>query len=220
MSLEALHAQMQEGETKDLNLIVKADVGGSAEVLSDTLQKLSTDKVRVRVMLTGVGAISESDVMLAATADAIVIGFNVKPDRNAAASAEREGIDIRLHSIIYEVTDEVKKAMMGLLEPIYREVYKGKAEVRETFRISKVGTVAGCYVLDGVIPRNSEVRVNRGGEVVHTGKISALKRFKDDVSEVKSGFECGISVVNFNDIQKSDVLEVFVTEQVAHESLQ
>jgi translation initiation factor IF-2 len=219
MTLDALASQMKDGETKDLNLIIKADVGGSAEVLSDTLQKMSTDQVRVRVLLTGVGAITETDVMLATASNAIVIGFNVKPDRNAQAAAEREKIDIRLHSIIYEVTDQIRKAMMGLLAPVYKEVFRGRAEVREIFRISKVGTVAGCYVLDGNIPRNAEVRVNRGKDVVFTGRIGALKRFKDDVSEVKSGFECGISINGFNDLEKGDILEAFATEQVAHEDV-
>ena len=194
-------------------------MGGSAEVLSDTLQKMSTEQVRVRVLLTGVGAITETDVMLATASNAIVIGFNVKPDRNAQAAAEREKIDIRPHSIIYEVTDEIRKAMMGLLAPVYKEVYRGKAEVREIFRISKVGTVAGSYVLDGNIPRSAEVRIIRDKDVVHTGKLSALKRFKDDVSEVKNGFECGISIQGFNDLQKGDIIEAFATEQVAHEGL-
>lgn len=214
MTLEALHTQMKEGETKELNIIIKADVGGSAEVLSDTLQKMSTDQVRVRVLLTGVGAITETDVMLATASNAIVIGFNVKPDRNAQAAAEREKIDVRPHSIIYEVTDEIKKAMMGMLAPVFKEVYKGRAEVREIFRISRIGTVAGCYVLDGTIPRTAEVRVNRGKEVVFTGKISALKRFKDDASEVRTGFECGISINGFNDLEKGDIIEAFATEQM------
>ena len=213
-SLEALHAHMKEGETQDLNLIIKADVGGSAEVLSDTLQKMSNDQVRVRVMLTGVGAITESDINLAATSDAIIIGFNVRPDRNAQATAEREGIDIRLHSIIYEVTDEIRKAMLGLLAPVFKETSKGRVEVREIFRISKVGTVAGCYVTEGAIPRSAEVRLLRDGALVYTGKISALKRFKDDVSEVKQGFECGISIAAYNDIKQGDVIEAFITEQV------
>jgi translation initiation factor IF-2 len=219
MTLDALASQMKDGETKDLNLIIKADVGGSAEVLSDTLQKMSTDQVRVRVLLTGVGAITETDVMLATASNAIVIGFNVKPDRNAQAAAEREKIDIRLHSIIYEVTDQIKKAMLGLLAPVFKEVFRGRAEVREIFRISKIGTVAGCYVLDGSIPRSAEIRVNRGKDVVFTGRIGALKRFKDDVSEVKSGFECGISINGFNALEKGDILEAFATEQVAVESI-
>jgi len=217
MTLEALHTHMKEGSIKDLNIIIKADVGGSAEVLSDTLQKMTTDQVRVRVLLTGVGAITETDVMLATASNAIVIGFNVKPDRNAAAAAEREKIDVRPHSIIYEVTDEIKKAMTGLLAPVFKEVYKGSAEVREIFRISKIGTVAGCYVLDGTIPRTAEVRVNRDKKVVFTGRISALKRFKDDASEVRTGFECGISINGFNDMEKGDVIEAFATEQMARD---
>jgi translation initiation factor IF-2 len=214
MTLDALHSHLKEGEIKDLNIIIKADVGGSAEVLSDTLQKMSTDQVRVRVLLTGVGAITETDVMLATASNAIVIGFNVKPDRNAAAAAEREKIDVRPHSIIYEVTDEIKKAMMGLLAPVFKEVYKGRAEVREIFRISRIGTVAGCYVLDGTIPRTAEVRVNREKAIIFTGKISALKRFKDDASEVRTGFECGISINGFNDLEKGDIIEAFATEQM------
>ncbi|MFO0365931.1 MAG: translation initiation factor IF-2 [Acidobacteriota bacterium] len=220
ISLEALNMQMQSGsDAKDLNIIIKTDVGGTAEVLSETLQKLSTDKVRVRVLRQGVGAISEADVLLASASNAIIIGFNVKPDRTAAAVAERERIDVRFHSIIYEVTDEIKKAMLGLLAPVYREIYKGKAEVREIFRITKVGNVAGCYVTDGTITRNSEVRVIRNGETVHTGKISQLKRFKDDASEVRNGYECGISVSGTNDIQVGDILEAFLMERVVQDSL-
>jgi translation initiation factor IF-2 len=220
ISLEALNMQMQSGsDAKDLNIIIKTDVGGTAEVLSETLQKLSTDKVRVRVLRQGVGAISEADVLLASASNAIIIGFNVKPDRTAAAVAERERIDVRSHSIIYEVTDEIKKAMLGLLAPVYREIYKGKAEVREIFRITKVGNVAGCYVTDGTITRNSEVRIVRNGETVHTGKISQLKRFKDDASEVRNGYECGISVSGTNDIQVGDILEAFLMERVIQDSL-
>ncbi|MCC6586578.1 MAG: translation initiation factor IF-2 [Bryobacterales bacterium] len=219
LTLETLHQQLREGETKELNLIIKADVGGSAEVLSEMLQKLSTDKVRIKVLHTGVGAITETDVLLASASDAIVIGFNVRPERNASAIAEQENVDIRLHTIIYELTQEMKQAMIGMLEPVFKEVYKGRAEVRDVFRITKVGTVAGCYVLDGVINRGSEVRVLRDNIVVHTGKIDGLKRFKDDVSEVKSGFECGISLANYNDIKSGDVFEVFTTQKVASEAL-
>src|SRR5205085_8277181 len=174
----------QAGEVKELPIILKADVGGSAEVLSDTLQKLSTDKVRIRVLHSGVGAINESDVLLASASNAIVIGFNVRPERNAANLAEQEKVDIRLHTIIYNLTDEIKRAMTGLLEPVFREVYRGKAEVRETFRITKVGSVAGCIVQDGTITRDSEVRLLRDNVVVYTGKVSSLRRFKDDVREV------------------------------------
>jgi translation initiation factor IF-2 len=220
ISLEALNMQMQSGpDAKDLNIIIKTDVGGTAEVLSETLQKLSTEKVRVRVLRQGVGAISEADVLLASASNAIIIGFNVKPDRTAAAVAERERIDVRSHSIIYEVTDEIKKAMLGLLAPVYREIYKGKAEVREIFRITKVGNVAGCYVTDGTITRNAEARLIRDGETVHTGKISQLKRFKDDASEVRSGYECGISVSGTNDIKVGDIIEAFLMERVIQDSL-
>jgi translation initiation factor IF-2 len=219
LTLETLHQQLREGETKELNLIIKADVGGSAEVLSEMLQKLSTEKVRIKVLHTGVGAITETDVLLASASEAIVIGFNVRPERTAAQVAEQENVDVRLHTIIYELTNEIKQAMVGMLEPVFKEVYKGRAEVRDVFRITKVGTVAGCYVLDGTINRGSEVRVLRDNIVVHTGKIDGLKRFKDDVTEVKNGFECGISLANYNDLKSGDIFEVFVTQKVASEAL-
>lgn len=217
LTLEQLQKQMAQGEVKELNLIIKADVGGSAEVLTDTLSKLSTDKVRVRVLHTGVGAINESDVLLASASEAIVIGFNVKPDRTAAAAAEHEKVDIRLHSIIYALTDEIKKAMSGLLEPTYREIYMGKAEVRQTFKVSKVGMVAGCMVLDGTINRQCKLRVTRGKEVVIVTKVVSLKRFKDDVSDVRMGMECGIVPDPFGEIQTGDLMEAFITEKVIHE---
>ncbi|MGE5567921.1 MAG: translation initiation factor IF-2 [Rhodospirillales bacterium] len=219
VTLDQLHQQIKEGEVKELRIILKADVGGSAEVLSDTLQKLSTDKVKIRVIHSGVGAITETDVLLASASNAIVIGFNVRPDRNASATAEQEKVDIRLHTIIYELTDEIKRAMTGMLEPVFKETYKGRAEVRETFRITKIGTVAGCLVVDGSITRDSEVRVLRDNIVVYKGKIGSLKRFKDDASEVRSGLECGIAIENFNDIKPGDILEAFVTERVAPEVL-
>jgi translation initiation factor IF-2 len=218
LTLEQLHKQMEAGEVKELPLIIKTDVGGSAEVLTETLQKLSNEKVKIRVIHSGVGAINESDVLLASTSNAIIIGFNVRPERKAEALAEQEKVDVRLHTIIYNVTDEVKRAMTGLLEPVFKEVYRGKAEVRETFRISKVGSVAGCQVLDGVITRDSEVRLLRDNVVVYTGKISSLRRFKDDVSEVKSGMECGITLENFSDVKQNDVIEAFKTERVANEA--
>jgi translation initiation factor IF-2 len=217
LTLEQLHKQMQAGEVKELPIIIKADVGGSAEVLVETLQKLSNDKVKIRVIRSGVGAINESDVLLASASNAVVIGFNVRPERAATAAAEQEKVDIRLHTIIYNLTDEIKRAMTGLLEPVFREVYKGKAEVRETFRISKVGNVAGCIVQDGSIPSRSEVRLLRDNVVVYTGKISSLRRFKDDVSEVKSGQECGITLENYSDVKQGDIIEAFVTERVATE---
>ena len=215
LTLETLHAHLREGEIKELNVILKADVGGSAEVLGEALQKLSNEKVRIKVIHTGVGAITESDVLLASASEAIVIGFNVRPERTASQVAEQEKVDIRLHTIIYDLTQEIKKAMTGMLEPVFKEVYKGRAEVREAFRISKVGAVAGSYVLDGVFTRGSQVRVIRDNIVIHTGKVEGLRRFKDDVAEVKSGFECGISLANFNDIKPRDILEGFVTERVA-----
>jgi translation initiation factor IF-2 len=217
LTLEQLHKKLAAGEVTELPLILKADVGGSAEVLSDTLQKLSNEKVRIRVLRSGVGAINESDVLLASASDAIIIGFNVRPERNTAALAEQEKVDIRLHTIIYNLTDEIKRAMTGLLEPVFKEVYKGKAEVRETFRITKVGNVAGCQVQDGSITRDSEVRLLRDNVVVYTGKISSLRRFKDDVSEVKVGMECGITLENYGDIKQNDIIEAFVTERVATE---
>ncbi len=219
MTLEQLHEQLKEGEVKELNIILKTDVSGTAEVLSDMMQKLSNDKVRIRVLRGAVGAINESDVLLASTSNAIVIGFNVRPERNATALAEQEKVDIRLHTIIYELTDELKRAMTGMLEPVFKEVYQGRAEVREVFRISKVGNVAGCMVIDGFIKRDSEVRVLRDNVVVFTGKIDSLKRFKNDASEVKNGFECGITVRNFSDIKPRDVIEAFVTERVAVEAM-
>jgi translation initiation factor IF-2 len=217
LTLEQLHKQMESGEVKELPIIIKTDVGGSAEVLTETLQKLSNDKVKIRVIHSGVGAINESDVLLASASNAIIIGFNVRPERKAEAVAEQEKVDVRLHTIIYNLTDEIKRAMTGLLEPVFKEVYKGKAEVRETFRISKVGNVAGCQVIDGSITGKSEVRLLRDNVVVYTGKLSSLRRFKDDVSEVRNGQECGITLENYSDVKQGDVIEAFVTERVATE---
>jgi translation initiation factor IF-2 len=213
MTLDQLHAQMKEGEVKELNIILKTDVGGTAEVLESTLQKLSNDKVKIRVLRAGVGAITESDVLLATTSNAIIIGFNVRPERKAQSIAEQEKVDIRLHTIIYELSDEIKKAMAGMLDPVFKEVYKGRAEVREVFKVTKAGTVAGCQVVDGVITRNSQVRLLRDNIVVHTGKVEGLRRFKNDASEVKAGFECGITIANYSDIKPGDIIEAFVTER-------
>src|SRR5690606_13250543 len=206
-----------EGSVKELPIIVKADVQGSAEVLADSLQKLSDEKVKIKIVHSGVGAISEFDVLLATTSNAIIIGFNVRPDRNAAEVAEREKVDIRLHSVIYNVTDEIKKAMAGLLEPTFKETRLGTAEVREVFRVPKVGAVAGCMVTGGRITRagDAQVRLLRDNVVVYEGRIASLRRFKDDVSEVKAGLECGIGLERFNDIKVGDVIEVFVVEKVA-----
>src|SRR6202795_3459834 len=219
VSLEGLAEQLKTAGTKELNIILKADVGGSVEVLSDLLAKLSNDKVRLKVLRSGVGAITETDVLLASASNAIIIGFNVRPERKAQELAEQEKVDIRLHSIIYELQDEIKRAMSGLLEPTIKENYQGRAEVRDTFRIPKVGTVAGCSVTDGLIKRDSEVRLLRDNNVVFTGKVGSLRRFKDDASEVRNGMECGISISNYGDIKAGDVIEAFVTEKVAAEAI-
>jgi translation initiation factor IF-2 len=217
LTLESLQQQMSEGGMKELPLIIKADVQGSAEVLADSLAKMSDDRVKIRIIHTGVGAINESDVLLATASNAIIIGFNVRPDRNAAEVAEREKVDIRHHSVIYHVTDEIKKGMAGLLEPTLKESRIGAAAVRQIFKSPKAGTVAGCMVLDGRITRAGEtqVRLLRDNAVVWTGRIASLRRFKDDVSEVTSGSECGISLDRFNDIKVGDVIEVFQVERVA-----
>jgi translation initiation factor IF-2 len=215
VSLEGLAAQIKNEGTKQLDIILKGDVQGSVEVINDLLNKLSGEQVRIKVLRHSVGAITESDVLLAAASNAIIIGFNVRPERKAQEMAEQEKVDIRLHSIIYELQDEMKKAMTGLLDPTIKESYLGRAEVRDTFRIPKVGTIAGCQVLDGLIKRDSDVRLLRDNVVVFTGKISSLKRFKDDASEVRTGMECGIGIHNYNDVKKGDVIEAFLTEKIA-----
>ncbi len=217
MTLESLQQQMSESGLKELSLIIKADVQGSAEVLADTLSKLGDERVKIRIIHTGVGAVNESDVLLATASTAIIIAFNVRPDRNAAEVAEREEVDIRQHSVIYNVTDEIKKAMAGLLEPTVKETRLGSAEVRQTFKTPKVGTVAGCIVLDGRIARSGEAkaRLLRDNVVVWEGRLASLRRFKDDVSEVKSGTECGIALERFNDVKVGDVIEAFTVERVA-----
>jgi translation initiation factor IF-2 len=217
LTLESLQQQIAEGGMKELPVIIKADVQGSAEVLGDTLTKLTDERVKVRIIHSGVGAINESDVLLASASNAIVIGFNVRPDRNASDVADREKVDIRLHSVIYNVVDEMKKAMAGLLDPTFKEVRMGSAEVRETFKVPKFGTIAGCLVTEGRITRagDTQARLVRDNVVVYEGKIGSLRRFKDDVSEVKTGFECGIGFERFNDIKVGDVIEVFAVERVA-----
>jgi len=217
VSLEGLAEQMKTAGTKELNIILKGDVGGSVEVLTDLLTKLSNDKVRLKILRSGVGAITESDVLLASASNAIIIGFNVRPERKAQELAEQDKVDIRLHSIIYELQDEIKRAMTGLLEPTIKETYQGRADVKDTFRIPKVGTIAGCQVSDGIIKRDSEVRLLRDNVVIFKGKIASLKRFKDDASEVRNGMECGIAIANYGDIKVGDVIEAFVTERIAAE---
>ncbi|HEY7839280.1 MAG TPA: translation initiation factor IF-2 [Terriglobales bacterium] len=215
LNLEALSQQLARGDVKELNLIVKADMQGSVEVLNDSINKLSTEKVKVRIIHSGVGAITENDVLLASASHAVVIGFNVRPERKAADLAEKEKVDIRPHAIIYELTDEIKRAMHGLLEPTFKENSLGRAEVQQTFRIPKVGTIAGCIVKEGKLVRDAQVRVLRDSAVVHTGKLSSLRRFKDDASEVRVGMECGVSVANFSDIKPGDIIEAFTVEKVA-----
>src|SRR5438094_402676 len=217
LTLESLQQQIAEGGMKELPLIIKADVQGSAEVLADTLTKLSDERVKIRIIHSGVGAVNESDVLLASASNAIIIAFNVRPDRNAEDIATRERVDIRLHSVIYNVTDEIKKAMTGLLEPTFKEVRIGVAKVQETFKVPKFGTIAGCMVTEGRITRSgdTQARLLRDNVVVYTGKIGSLRRFKDDVSEVKTGFECGIGFDKFNDLKVGDVIEVFAMERVA-----
>ncbi len=217
VSLEGLAEQIKQAGVKDLNLILKGDVQGSVEVLADSLQRMTTEKVRVRVLHSGVGAITESDVLLAAASNAVVIGFNVRPERKAQELADQDNVEIRLHSIIYELQDEMMKAMLGLLDPVFRENYLGRAEVLNVFKITKVGQIAGCTVRDGIIARNAQVRVMRDGTEMWKGKISNLKRFKDDVREVTNGMECGIDLGSFRDIRVGDMIDAFSTEKMAAE---
>ena len=219
LTLDHLYQQITEGSVRELPLVVKADVQGSVEALTKTLQDLPSDKVKIRVIHAGSGAITETDVLLASASNAIVIGYNVRPDRGAMEVAEKEKVDLRLHSVIYDITNEIKSAMMGLLEPESKEVYLGRAEVRQTFKVPKVGVVAGCIVSDGKVTRNADARLLRDNVVVFTGKLLSLKRFKDDASEVKSGYECGIGLANFNDIKIGDVIEAFKIEKFAAKSL-
>jgi translation initiation factor IF-2 len=214
IKLEDLSRAIAEGQLKELPLVVKADVQGSLEAVNDQLGKLPQDKIKLRIIRSGVGAISEGDVLLAAASNAVVIGFNVRPERKASDAAERDKVEVRLYTIIYDAVQDMKKAMEGLLEPTIREVRLGAAEVRDTFKISKVGTIAGCYVTDGRVNRNAQVRLLRDNVVIHTGKVSSLKRFKDDASEVKAGLECGIGIAGYNDLKPGDVIEFFTTEKV------
>jgi translation initiation factor IF-2 len=213
--LETMFEQMGEGEVKSLPLILKADVQGSYEGLANALQKLSTDEVKVNIIHAAVGAVSESDVNLALASNAVIIGFNVRADAQARKLAESSDVDLRYYNIIYEAVDDVKAALGGLLSPEKKESVIGMAEIRQVFRISKVGTVAGCMVLDGVIKRNARVRVLRDNVVIHDGELESLKRFKDDVKEVKGGFECGLNLKNFNDITEGDQLECYEVVEVA-----
>ncbi|HEV2501127.1 MAG TPA: translation initiation factor IF-2 [Terriglobia bacterium] len=219
LTLDQLHQQLAAGDVKELPLILKADVQGSVEVLTDTLSKLSDEKVKVKVIDAGVGAITETNVLLATASNAVIIGFNVRPERKAAELAALERVDIRLHTIIYELVDEIRKAKVGLLAVKYKETALGRIEVRDVFRISKVGTVAGGYVQDGKLTREAKVRLLRDNVVVYEGQIRSLRRFKDDVPEVRSGMECGIALENFNDVKTGDVIEAYVTERVVEEAI-
>jgi len=212
-----LYQRIQEGEVKELNIVLKTDVQGSLEALSDSLVKLSTDEVKLKIIHSATGAIAESDVMLAAASNAIIIGFNVRANPRVTELAEKEHVDIRYYDVIYNVLKDVRDAMAGLLEPKFEEEVIGRAEVKATFRVPKVGVVAGCYVTDGKVERGAKVRLLRDEVVIHDGKIASLRRFKDDVKEVQAGFECGISLENFQDIKPGDVFEVFRVKQVEAE---
>ena len=214
VSLEDLFNQIQAGEVKDLNIIVKADVQGSAEAVKASLEKLSNEEVRVRVIHSGVGAIKESDVMLASTSKAIIVGFNVRPDAAARDSAARSHVDMRMYRVIYDAIGEVEAAIKGMLAPKFREALIGHAEIRQTYKVSGIGTVAGCYVQDGKIQRSCQVRIVRDGVVIHEGMLASLQRFKDSVKEVASGYECGMCIEKFNDIKEGDIIECFVMEQI------
>ena len=213
VTLDNLFDQMQQGEVKELNIIVKADVQGSVEAVTQSLQKLSNEEVRVRVIHGGVGAVSESDVMLANASNAIIVGFNVRPDPVARDNAERDGVDMRMYRIIYDCIEEIESAMKGMLAPKFREVVLGRVEVRQVYKISSAGTIAGSYVLEGKVTRQSQIRVVRDGIVIAEDAIDSLRRFKDDVKEVAQGYECGIGLDKFNDIKEGDILEAFVMEE-------
>ncbi|MNZ48774.1 Translation initiation factor IF-2 [compost metagenome] len=214
VTLDDLYNHIKDGEIKDLNVIIKADVQGSSEALKGSLAKIEIEGVRVKIIHSGVGAITESDIILASASNAIVIGFNVRPDPQAEATIAQEKVDVRMHRVIYTAIDEIEQAMKGMLDPIYKEVVIGQAEVRNVFKVTKVGAIAGCMVISGKIARNAEARIIRGGIVVYTGKIDSLKRFKDDAKEVAQGYECGITLDHFNDIKEGDIIEAFVMESV------
>lgn len=214
VSLDELFSQIQEGEMKELNVIIKGDVQGSVEALSGSLQKIDVEGVKINIIRGSVGTITETDVTLAAASNAIIIGFNVRPSATTRNQADAEGVDIRLHSIIYKVIEEIEAAMKGMLDPIFEEKVTGQLEVRQTFKVSKVGTIAGCYVTDGSVSRNASVRVIRDGIVVFEGQLGSLKRFKDEVKEVNYGYECGITIERYNDIKEGDIIEAYVMEEV------
>ena len=214
VTLDDLFSQIEKGNLKQLNIIVKADVQGSVEAVKQSLEKLSNDEVKVKVIHANVGAITESDVTLANVSNAIIIGFNVRPEAIAKDMADKENVEIKTYSVIYNAIEDVEAAMKGMLDPVFKEVVIGNAEVRQTFKISDVGTIAGCYVTSGKVARNAGVRVLRDNVVIHDGKLISLKRMKDDAKEVAKGFECGIQIENFNDIKEGDIIEAYVMEQI------
>ncbi|MCG8485355.1 MAG: translation initiation factor IF-2, partial [Clostridia bacterium] len=214
VTLEDLFSQIQQGQVKDLNIIIKADVQGSVGALAQSLIKLSNEEVKMNIIYSGVGTVTESDVLLASASNAIIIGFNVRPSTSVSNFAEREKVDIRTYRIIYEAIDDVEAAMKGLLDPEYKEVITGKVTIRATFKVPNIGTIGGAYVTEGKVSRNSDVRLIRDGIVIYEGKISSLKRFKDDAKEVVSGYECGIGLENYNDIKEEDVIEAFNMEEI------
>jgi translation initiation factor IF-2 len=214
VSLDDLFDQMQQGELKDLNIIIKADVQGSVEAVKQNLEKLTNEEVRVRVIHGGVGAINESDVMLASTSNAIIVGFNVRPDVTAKALAERNKVDMRMYRVIYECMEEIESAMKGMLAPKYKEVELGRVEVRQVYKISNVGMVAGSYVLEGKVNRNAKVRLVRDGVVIYEGEIASLQRFKDSVKEVAAGYECGITLEKFTDVKVGDIFECYEMQEI------
>ena len=214
MNLDDLFTQISDSEVKELNIVIKADVQGSVQAVKQSLEKLSTDEVAVRIIHGGVGAVNESDIMLAAASNAIIIGFNVRPVPSAEVLANKEKVDIRTYTIIYKAIEDVQAAMSGMLDPELKDEDTGKAEVRETFKLSGVGTIAGCYVTSGKIYRNCKVRVVRDGIIIHEGQLAALRRFKDDVKEVNQGYECGMTIVNYNDIKIGDIIEAYITKEI------
>lgn len=219
VSLETVYSQIKDGTIKELSVIVKSDVQGSSEALKQSLEKLSSESIKVKVIHSAVGAINESDIIFASTSNAIIIGFNVRPDNNALLLADKENVDIRTYRLIYEALDDIKSAMIGLLDPDIKEVYLGRVEIRQIYKISNVGTVAGCYVLDGKLTRNCNVRILRQGVVIFESKLSSLKRFKDDVKEVNKGYECGLSIENFNDLKEEDIIEGFEMKEFKRNDL-
>jgi translation initiation factor IF-2 len=218
-SLEALSRQIAEGQAKELSILLKADVQGSLEALQKSISELPQDKVRINLLRSTTGAITQADVLLSAASEAIIVGFNVRPDRATADLASKEEVEVRLYTVIYDLINELRQAMVGMLEPTLKENVLGQAEVRQLFKVPKVGTIAGCYVVDGNLKRSAEVRLLRDNVVIYTGKVGSLRRFKDDVSEVKQGFECGIGIANFNDLKEGDVIEFFVVEKIAAQTL-